>query len=129
MALQQGITLLLINLDGNTTFHVRVSTENATSSLMTSTTQENQSPRTKFATVAGGPVIGKRTREEYHLTAKDGDLHSQTMLLNGKILAVDSTGDIPPLEPIHVNESDPIAVASFSIVFAQIPYINFPACK
>jgi heparanase 1 len=120
---QQGITLLLINLDGNTTFHVRVSTENGSSSLMTSTTPENQSPRTKFA------VNRKVTREEYHLTAKDGDLHSRTMLLNGKTLGVDSNGDIPPLEPIHVNESDPIAIAPFSIVFAQIPYINFSACK
>lgn len=90
---------------------------------MTSTTPENQSPRTKFA------VNGKVTREEYHLTAKDGDLHSRTMLLNGKTLGVDSNGDIPPLEPIHVNESDPIAIAPFSIVFAQIPYINFSACK
>lgn len=94
---------------------------------MTSTTQENRSRRTKFAT--GPAIIGEGTREEYHLTAKDGDLHSQTMLLNGKILAVNSTGDIPPLEPIYVNESDPIAVAPFSIVFAQIPYINFPACN
>lgn len=83
----QGITLLLINLDGNSTFHVRLSTENTTrSSLMTSTTQENRSRRTKFAT--GPAIIGEGTREEYHLTAKDGDLHSQTMLLNGKILAV-----------------------------------------
>ncbi|XP_035551533.1 heparanase-like protein 2 isoform X2 [Juglans regia] len=125
---KQGITLLLINLDGNATVQVHVSTENATS-LSTSTSQENQTPRTRFATMSRGSKISNITREEYHLTAKDGDLHSQTMLLNGKILAINSLGDIPFLEPITVNQSDPITVAPFSIVFAQIPYIIFSVCN
>ncbi|KAJ6363293.1 hypothetical protein OIU78_003466 [Salix suchowensis] len=68
------------------------------------------------------------TREEYHLTAKDGDLHSQTMLLNGNILTVNSSGDIPSLEPLHVNSSKPIMVAPFSIVFVQMPIV-LPACS
>ncbi|XP_041016848.1 heparanase-like protein 3 isoform X1 [Juglans microcarpa x Juglans regia] len=125
---KQGITLLLINLDSNATVQVHVSTENATS-LSTSTTQENQTPRTRLATMSRGSKISNITREEYHLTAKDGDLHSQTMLLNGKILAVNSSGDIPFLEPITVNQSEPITVAPFSIVFAQIPYIIFSVCN
>jgi heparanase 1 len=114
--LQKGITLLLINLDGNTTVQVRVSTENA---------------RTRFATThrAGSNKGGNGTRKEYHLTPKDGDLHSQTMLLNGKILTVDSSGVFPPLEPVSVRQSDPITVAPFSIVFAQIPYIKLSACN
>lgn len=120
--------MLLINLDGNATVQVHVSTENATS-LSTSTSQENQSPRTRFGTMSRGSKTSNITREEYHLTAKDGDLHSQTMLLNGKILAVNSSGDIPFLEPITVKQSDPITVAPFSIVFAQIPYIIFSVCK
>ncbi|KAG6706550.1 hypothetical protein I3842_07G227000 [Carya illinoinensis] len=124
----QGITLLLINLNGNATVQVHVSTENATI-LSTSNSQENQNPRTGFATMSRGSKIRYITREEYHLTAKDGDLHSQTMLLNGKILTVNSSGDIPFLEPITVNQSDPITVAPFSIVFAQIPYIIFSACN
>lgn len=68
-------------------------------------------------------------REEYHLTAEDGNLQSQTMLLNGKILAVDSSGNIPKFEPIQVEASQPLTVAPFSIVFAHIPYFYAPACR
>ncbi|THU59038.1 hypothetical protein C4D60_Mb03t20770 [Musa balbisiana] len=96
----QGITLLLINLSGNTTTEVFVTTKTAES-----------------------------TREEYHLTAKDGDIHSQTMLLNGHILAVDSDGHIPELEPVKVAASEPITVDPFSIVFAHIPYFHALACR
>ncbi|XP_075662630.1 heparanase-like protein 3 [Castanea sativa] len=127
----KGITLLLINLDGNTTVQVRVSTENNSGVTKNSSMHEIQIPRTRFATmhrVRGSKRVND-TRKEYHLTAKDGDLHSQTMLLNGKILNIDSSGLIPPLIPIDVNQLDPIIVAPFSIVFAQIPYIKFSACN
>lgn len=77
----------------------------------------------------GENKIGEMEREEYHLTAEDGNLHSQIMLLNGKILGLNSYGDIPPLEAVTVNSSDPITVAPFSIVFAQIPDVVLPACK
>ncbi|XP_065000229.1 heparanase-like protein 3 [Musa acuminata AAA Group] len=103
----QGITLLLINLSGNTTTEVFVTTKTAYSALKTA----------------------ESTREEYHLTAKDGDIHSQTMLLNGHILAVDSDGHIPELEPVKVAASEPITVDPFSIVFAHIPYFHAPACR
>ncbi|XP_050257940.1 heparanase-like protein 3 [Quercus robur] len=127
----KGITLLLINLDGNTTVQVRVSTENNSGGTKNSSMHEIQIPRTRFATmhrVRGSRRVNE-TRKEYHLTAKDGDLHSQTILLNGKILNIDSSGLIPPLIPIDVNQLDPIIVAPFSIVFAQIPYIKFSACN
>ncbi|KAK9996791.1 hypothetical protein SO802_021477 [Lithocarpus litseifolius] len=127
----KGITLLLINLDGNTTVQVRVSTENNSGGTKNSSMHEIQIPRTRFATmlrVRGSKRVND-TRKEYHLTAKDGDLHSQTILLNGKILNIDSSGLIPPLIPIDVNQLDPIIVAPFSIVFAQIPYIKFSACN
>ncbi|KAL4632868.1 hypothetical protein ACB092_04G082100 [Castanea dentata] len=127
----KGITLLLINLDGNTTVQVRVSTENNSGVTKNSSMHEMQIPRTRFATmhrVRGSKRVND-TRKEYHLTAKDGDLHSQTTLLNGKILNIDSSGLIPPLVPIDVNQLDPIIVAPFSIVFAQIPYIKFSACN
>ncbi|XVF48006.1 hypothetical protein PTKIN_Ptkin03bG0155600 [Pterospermum kingtungense] len=68
-------------------------------------------------------------REEYHLTAKDGNLHSQTMLLNGNILSVDSSGIIPPLEPLHVISPKPISVAPLSIVFTHLPDVIVPACN
>ncbi|KAF2303793.1 hypothetical protein GH714_023456 [Hevea brasiliensis] len=126
-SLQQGITLLLINLDGNTTFQVSISTENFAKNG-TWTLQEYQSRRAKFARIHRGSKLDEDTREEYHLTAKDNDLHSQTVLLNGKILTVSSSGAIPPLEPIKVSLFNPITVAPLSIVFAQITNMTVPAC-
>lgn len=67
-------------------------------------------------------------REEYHLMAKNGDLQSQILLLNGKILKLDSSGGIPPLEPILKRVSDPITVAPYSVVFVVIPNIKVSAC-
>lgn len=125
--LQQGITLLLINLDGNTTVQVSISTENVARNG-TWTLQEYQNQRENFARITRGSKVDENIREEYHLTAKDGDLHSQIVLLNGKILAVNSSGAIPPLDPIRVGLSNPITIAPFSIVFAQISNITVPAC-
>lgn len=124
MVLQQGVTLLLINLDGSTTVRVQVSTENAASNGALTIREQ----RTNFARMSRDSKIDGRTRKEYHLTAKDGDLHSQIMLLNGKVLAVNSSGDIPPLEPIYVSMMDPITVAPFSIVFAELSSAVLPAC-
>ncbi|CAN1828432.1 Heparanase-like protein 3 [Linum perenne] len=110
--MQQGITLLLINLDGNTTANVRVSNR-----------------KTKFAKMGRGSKVEANLREEYHLTAYGGDIHSRTVLLNGKVLAVNTSGSIPPLEPIQARVSDPITIAPFSIVFAHIASMHVPACK
>lgn len=68
-------------------------------------------------------------REEYHLTAQDGNLQSQKMLLNGNVLSVTSSGDIPSLEPVHVNSTLPITVGPFSIVFVHMPSIVLPGCS
>ncbi|KAI7745696.1 hypothetical protein M8C21_011902, partial [Ambrosia artemisiifolia] len=81
-----GITLLLINLDNMTTIDVNLSDDTLLKSrahieMVIQDTETN----------------GSKTREEYHLTAKDGNLHSQTMMLNGNELTVNPDGDIPPL--------------------------------
>lgn len=68
-------------------------------------------------------------REEYHLTGMDGNLHSQTMLLNGKILDLDAQGGIPVLESVKVDALQPIKLAPLSIVFAHIPSFYAPACN
>ncbi|RWW57919.1 hypothetical protein BHE74_00035274 [Ensete ventricosum] len=125
---QQGITLLLINLSGtnSSTTPVFVTTQTAYSAALK---QRHGAHRTRFNHI---PRLGKTsefTREEYHLTAEDGDIHSQTVLLNGNILAVDSDGNIPELEPVAVDATQPITVAPFSIVFAHIPYFYAPACR
>ncbi|XP_015886732.3 heparanase-like protein 3 isoform X1 [Ziziphus jujuba] len=100
-----GITLLLINLDDQTRVEVSVSTDNQNG---TSSSQDR--------------------KEEYHLMAKDGDLQSPVLVLNGKTLIVDSSGAIPPLEPVYTNMSDSISVAPFSIVYVHIPNIDVSAC-
>ena len=73
--------------------------------------------------------VGEPARTEYHLTALDKNLHSQTMLLNGKILSVNSAGEIPPLDPLYVNSRKPILVGPLTIVFAHIPNVLLSACS
>lgn len=129
----RGITLLLINLDNSSTIETKVSF-NGTDTLRL----RHKSRHSHKTKLIQQPVVNNRkqrlkkggtTRVEYHLTPKDGDLHSQVMLLNGKILAVHSDGQIPSLEGKTVNSTEPITVAPFSIVFAHIPNVNLPACR
>lgn len=117
--LQEGIALMLINMHGSTTVNI---------SLSVTLANTNESPMLLHVTNDQNPRHGIE-REEYHLTAKDGELHSQTVLLNGKELNVDHFGRIPLLEPIRVNPSDPIVIAPLSIVFVHIPTIQVPACS
>ncbi|KAF7151246.1 hypothetical protein RHSIM_Rhsim02G0203600 [Rhododendron simsii] len=114
----KGITLLLINLDGKNTAQVEVSISNV---IVTQPLNRNSAP---LSAKSDGII-----REEYHLTAANGDLQSQTVLLNGKPLTVDSSGGIPPLLPVRVNPSQPVTVGPYSIVFAHFPSIRVPACK
>lgn len=127
---QNGITLLLINLDNRTTVQVDIAVENAISNNTLKLEQDVRYKRkTKFSSrYKHDDTRYKTLREEYHLTAKDGDLHSRTMLLNGEILQVNSSGQIPPLEPKRVDPSELITVAPYSILFARIP-IQIPACQ
>lgn len=122
-----GITMLLINLDNSTTVQIKPSFNN------TSSQQSKQGflyQRSKLMQLTPEDDIDKRkTRKEYHLTAKDGDLHSQTMLLNGSPLTLTPSGDIPSLVPVNVKLSEPISVAPYSIVFVHLPNVVLPACK
>ncbi|KAJ6830476.1 heparanase-like protein 3 [Iris pallida] len=122
----EGITLLLINLDGNTTSQVIVNSE---TSFIKALKRDRGAYKKKFGRLPSIRKTSGFTREEYHLTAKDGDLHSQTMLLNGSPLAVDQNGNIPSLEPSKVDASEPVTVAPYSIVFVHIPYFYAPACR
>lgn len=117
--LQEGITLMLINMHLGTTVNISLSVTRANTreSLVLQQVTKDQNSRHEIE------------REEYHLTAKDGELHSKTVLLNGKELHVDHFGRIPLLEPKRVNPADPIAIAPLSIVFVHIPTIQVPACS
>ncbi|KAL4180117.1 hypothetical protein AMTRI_Chr13g123620 [Amborella trichopoda] len=101
MGAKEGIAVLLINLDGNTTVHFR----------MTRMQESNET-----------------TREEYHLTAKNGDLHTPTMLFNWRTLTLDPQGGLPSMEPIRVSSHGSITVAPYSIVFIHMAYIYAIAC-
>ncbi|XP_048134211.1 heparanase-like protein 3 isoform X2 [Rhodamnia argentea] len=106
----KGVTLLMINLDGSSIFEVMVEGLKNSVSLPKGLNDANM-------------------REEYHLTPQDGNLHSQTLLLNGNILAVSPSGDIPALEPKYLNSTSSIVVGPHSIVFAHMPYHVIPACN
>ncbi|XP_031252811.1 heparanase-like protein 3 [Pistacia vera] len=119
----KGITLLLINLDNSTTVHANVMFNKTLSMRYQRKSQSTEIVQLPQASPGGN------SREEYHLTAKDGDLHSQTMLLNGKVLSVNSEGDIPPLLPLIVNSTKEIVVDPLSIVFVHMPHVILPACS
>lgn len=125
--LSQGIMVLLINLDGDTTVKADVAFNGSINLLKRH--HLHHKLRHRSWAIGSHEQVQENVRAEYHLTAKDGNLQSQTMLLNGQILTVDSTGEIPSLTPVHVNSSEPISVGPYSIVFAHIPYILLPACK
>ncbi|CAL5051379.1 unnamed protein product [Urochloa decumbens] len=157
-----GITLLLINLSGNTKTQVTVTQAAAAAAggahghgARRSNATTQVSATTRAAATAGGgehkhgarrhgrkfghahahapglvaAAAGGAMRDEYHLTAKGGDLRSQVMLLNGRPLATGADGSIPRLEPVKVDAAEPIAVAPYSIVFARIPHFEAPACR
>ncbi|CDP10485.1 unnamed protein product [Coffea canephora] len=122
----KGITLLLINLDGSNSVQVKVA-YNGTILHGHKHGHHHSSP--KYIQLPQPRKIGSATREEYHLTAKGGDLHSRTMLLNGNELTVGNSGEIPQLKPQIFPASEPINVAPYSIVFAHIEYLNLQACN
>ncbi|XP_061991211.1 heparanase-like protein 3 [Rosa rugosa] len=130
----KGIVVLLINLHNTTIVQAKVAF-NSTWSLRhrhkfhKSHRSHMQKKHHSGLRSSTERVRGDTEREEYHLTPKDGNIQSQTMLLNGNALNLDSSGNIPTLEPVFVNSSQPIIVAPFSIVFVHIPYVVPPACR
>ncbi|KAG8372679.1 hypothetical protein BUALT_Bualt12G0091700 [Buddleja alternifolia] len=105
----KGMSIVMMNLDGNNTVHADL--------------------KLKHQQYKHKQYYPLSLREEYHLTPRDGNLQSQTVLLNGKVLSVDSTGAIPALKPVTVTGSKPIKVAPHSILFMYIPYVAIPACQ
>lgn len=131
--MQNGITLLLINLDNTTTVKVNPTFNNSSwqQNLHRSHHHHRHHHQHRPKTIRLPPKVHPimtETREEYHLTAKDGDLHSRTMMLNGNPLTVDPSGKIPTLKPLNIISSEPIIVAPYSIVFVHLPVV-LPACR
>ena len=107
LILQPDVTVLLINLSNSTAFNVSIA--------------DGLSLRRKL-------FQHRSQREEYHLTAKAGDIQSNVVLLNGTPLQLTNTSDIPEMEPILVDPSSDIRVAPDSFVFVVLKDITAPAC-
>ncbi|PWA65737.1 glycoside hydrolase, family 79 [Artemisia annua] len=101
----KGITILLMNLDNTTTIEVKLSV-NKTWRLHKHRSRSHHQLKTKQTHSESRPTKMRktriRTRQEYHLTPKDGNLHSKVMMLNGKVLTVNSAGRIPSLKPFFI---------------------------
>ncbi|KAF6154991.1 hypothetical protein GIB67_043293 [Kingdonia uniflora] len=71
---------------------------------------------------------GVQSREEYHLTPKDGNIQSDVVLLNNSPLVLTETLDIPVLNPTLTDPLSPISIRPDSIVFASLRDFHAPAC-
>lgn len=132
--LQEGVTLLLINLSNQTEFRVDIQSVARWGMLIE---EKTNSKKHSFAHRLKKTVswIGKKSgdvnllREEYHLSPKDGDLQSKNMLLNGNVLELMEGGSIASLSPSLVNVKSPISIGPLSIKFIALRNFNAPACR
>ncbi|XP_039114523.1 heparanase-like protein 1 isoform X1 [Dioscorea cayenensis subsp. rotundata] len=128
---KEGISLLLINLSNNTEYNVAIKND-INANLNTGVHNDKGHSFTdglKWAVSwIGTTSTAVQTREEYHLTAENGNLQSKTMLLNGTPLQLTEGGGIPPLTPAHVPVASPLIVAPLSIVFVTLPNFEAEAC-
>ncbi|RWW00841.1 hypothetical protein GW17_00036164, partial [Ensete ventricosum] len=130
--IQAGISLVLINLNDATKFSVTV--RNDLNVILV----EGEGIRKDNSFVHGlkrtFSWVGKKAsdesekREEYHLTGKDDNHLSRTVLLNGTPLELTDDGDIPPLDPVHVPTNSPLDVAPLSVAFVVFPNFEAQAC-
>ncbi|KAH7516051.1 heparanase-like protein 1 [Ziziphus jujuba] len=110
---QPGVSVLLINMSNSTAFDVTV------------TDDFNLYPD-QLATRKNGP---RSQRQEYHLTAEDGYIQSDVVLLNGVTLRPTIGFQIPEMAPMIVDNTAPINVAPDSIVFAVFQDFKASACS
>lgn len=131
--MQQGITLLLINLSNTTGYNVTLQNDINVSLGKRPDLEKHSSftHRLKKAVSWLGrkPQSTTKRREEYHLTAKDGDLQSKTMLLNGVPLELGDAGSIPAMDPVLVAVDSPVHLAPTSIAFVVLPMFEAKACS
>ncbi|VVA34923.1 PREDICTED: heparanase [Prunus dulcis] len=124
-----GITVVLINFSNDTDFIVNV--ENILDFNLgaheRNISKESYFKRSLKKTVSwvGRKALDKPVyREEYHLTPKNRNLRSKTMVLNGAPLEITKDGNIPELEPAHVLANSPLTISPLSIKFVVLPYFD-----
>ncbi|CAL0330605.1 unnamed protein product [Lupinus luteus] len=131
---RDGITLLLINLSNQTHFILTVQDSKSVSGKNEDAKNihvENSffyHLKRTFSWV-GNKGSDVTFREEYHLTPKDDNLRSQTMMLNGIPLELTNDGEIPTLTPVQSKVHSPIYIAPLSIAFIVSPNFDAPACS
>ncbi|KAL6973421.1 heparanase [Sarracenia purpurea var. burkii] len=132
---REGVTLLLINLSNQTDFNITIR-NGMNIDLRPKGITKNNGPKSfvhglkRLVSWAGSKASDRTSfREEYHLTPKDGDLHSKTVLLNGVPLQLTDRGDIPGLKPALASIKSPMSVNSLSIKFIVLPNFDAPGCK
>ncbi|XP_021757095.1 heparanase-like protein 1 [Chenopodium quinoa] len=108
-----GVTLLLINMSNSTTFNIDLVNDH------------NLFPEPRMTNTK--PWL--QEREEYHITPKDGNIQSNQILLNGELLSLTQTSDIPEMKPVFVTTFSPIKIAPHSYVFVTIRNLQVPACN
>lgn len=116
---KEGVSVLLINLSRHAEFSVSV-----VDVLYNDGGGGRKDDGDSFIEASAEPG----NREEYHLTAKDGNHLSQTVLLNGTPLELTEEGDVPPLNPVNAAARSPIDVAPLSIAFVVFPNLEAKAC-
>lgn len=130
---QQGITLLLINLSNTTGYNVTLQND-INVGLGKRPDLEKRSSfthrlRKAVSWLGSKPSSDTKKREEYHLTAKDGNLQSKTMLLNDVPLELGDDGSVPAMNPVLVAVDSPMYLAPTSIAFVVLPKFEAKACS
>ncbi|KAG6587568.1 heparanase-like protein 1 [Cucurbita moschata] len=128
-----GVSVLLINLSNQTHFSIHVQN----SKNMFLNVQENgvmrensflKGMKKSVAWVGNKVSDATVSREEYHLTPKDGYLQTQTMLLNGSPLELTADGELPSLNPVRRDVNTPVHMTPLSVAFIVFPNFDAPSC-
>ncbi|KAM7269724.1 hypothetical protein ACFE04_025221 [Oxalis oulophora] len=128
-----GITLVLINLSNQTEYIVSLRNSMNIKILSGEINIQTESSLTRslkktFSWIGTKASDGPLSREEYHLTPKDGYVKSKTTVLNGIPIRLSENGDIPDLEPVHNVVNSPLTISPLSIAFVVFPNFDAPAC-
>ncbi|CAL0325768.1 unnamed protein product [Lupinus luteus] len=132
---RNGITLLLINFSNRNRFILTVRGGETVSSGINEDAKSIRVEKSFFYHLKRAfSWVGRKGsditfREEYHLTPKDYNLRSQTMMLNGIPLELSNDGEIPTMTPVQSNVHSPISIAPLSIAFIVYPDFDAPACN
>jgi len=99
---QGSVTLLIINLHPSVPYNINMTTHTG--------------------------IIYSGPRDEYLLTAPGNDLRSQQTQLNGKILELTPSGDIPALEPVRKSGNEVLVISPLSYGYVVLLQAAAPAC-